>query len=78
MSSTNQQRDCLALQTLSEEKESLNIMRSEVHGVDTTADTIHAAMFDEYKDLFHCNLGNLPVFYKLGPDANVHVHTHIQ
>lgn len=45
-------------------------LHSEVHEVDTV-DAFRAAILDEYKDLFDCDLGNLPVVYKmkLDPDA---------
>ena len=42
-------------------------MHSEVH----TTDAFHAAILDEYKDLFQGNLGNVPVVYKMRLDANV-------
>ena len=46
------------------------MLHSEVHEVDTT-DAFHAAILDEYKDLFRGDLGNVHVVYKMRLDANV-------
>jgi len=51
---------------------SLNLihLHSEVHEVDTV-DAFRAAILNKYKNLFYCDLGNLPVVCKMSLDPDV-------